>query len=67
MPLRFQWLFGGLPVPGATNTSLSIQNVQLSDSGNYAVRVENEVGTNQSSIATLAVVFPPATVRVSEY
>ena len=43
-------------MPGATNATLTLTNVGLSDSGNYSVLVTNSYGSNQSSNALLAVV-----------
>jgi len=40
-----QWLFKGTNVPGATNSSLTLSNVQPSNSGNYALRVTNLLGS----------------------
>jgi len=36
--LSLQWLRNGVPLPGATNSILTIQNVQDDDVGNYALR-----------------------------
>jgi len=36
--LSLQWLRNGMPIPGATNSILTIQNVQDNDVGNYALR-----------------------------
>lgn len=52
-PFSYQWLFGGSEIPGATNSSLSITNVQTSDAGTYAVRVTNLVGPTLSAEAEL--------------
>ncbi len=59
-PLSYQWNFNGTNIGGATNTSLTLTNVQLSQAGNYAVLVTNLYGSSLSSNATLAV-FPPGT------
>ncbi len=56
-PLAFQWRFGGQPMEGATDSSLTITNAQLFHSGNYDVVVSNDYGGITSSVATL--VFSP--------
>jgi parallel beta-helix repeat protein len=52
-PLRYQWLFDGQTVFGATNASLTISNVQAANLGVYSVLLMNQFGTNLSSNATL--------------
>jgi hypothetical protein len=55
LPLSYQWNFNGTNVVGATNTTLTLTNVQVSQSGNYAVLVTNAYGSALSSNAMLAV------------
>lgn len=54
-PLRYQWLFGGNPIAGATSSTLSLNNVQPAQGGSYAVVVSNDFGTATSADATLTV------------
>ena len=61
-PLGYQWTFNSADVTGATNSTLVLANVQLSDSGTYAVVVSNAFGTQQSSNAMLLVGEAPALV-----
>jgi hypothetical protein len=42
--LTFQWTFNGVAIPGATNSSYTIDSVQDSDAGYYAVIISD--GTN---------------------
>ena len=42
--LTFQWLRDGVPVPGATNQTLSFTSFQNDQSGGYSVRVQNSFG-----------------------
>jgi hypothetical protein len=49
----YQWRFNGANIPGATNTSLVISNVQSNSVGFYEVQVWNTFGTNLSQTATL--------------
>jgi DNA-binding beta-propeller fold protein YncE len=58
--LGLQWLFNGLPIPGATNAVLSIPSVQAADGGGYSVLVANPVGQVASASAVLAVITPPS-------
>jgi hypothetical protein len=55
-PLNYQWQFGGTNLAGATNTTLTLTDVQASKAGNYAVLVTNAYGSILSSNALLAVV-----------
>jgi len=55
----FQWLKNGEAIPGATDMSYSLYNVQLGDAGTYAVAASNGLGENTSSNAALVVGLPP--------
>ncbi|MGP8236222.1 MAG: immunoglobulin domain-containing protein, partial [Limisphaerales bacterium] len=59
-PLSYQWELGGAPLPGATNTTLVLTNVQPSQMGKYSVVVTNLVGAVTSSAAALRVQLPDA-------
>jgi hypothetical protein len=63
-PLEYQWLFNGLPLPGATNRSLTITNVQLVHEGAYAMRVTNALGAATSEDVPLDV--DPAFAVIAE-
>lgn len=54
-PLRYQWQFQEADLPGATNSTLLLTNVQLSASGNYRVQVSNPGGSVTSTNAVLTV------------
>jgi hypothetical protein len=54
-PLSYQWLFDGLPIPGATGAALTLTNVQPFQAGQYAVLVTNAAGSITSLPATLGV------------
>jgi hypothetical protein len=58
-PLAYQWLFNSNPIAIATNVSLSLTNVQLSNAGYYSVVITNSGGSVTSSNAFLTVVAPP--------
>src|SRR6185312_6399383 len=59
-PLNYQWSCNGTNLNGATNTTLTLSNVQLTDTGNYIVTVANLYGATNSATATLTVFgLPP--------
>jgi hypothetical protein len=60
LPLSYQWNFNTTNIEGATNTILTLANVQVSQAGNYAVQVTNSVGSILSSNALLAVSLSPS-------
>ncbi len=51
----YQWYFGGLPLLGATRSSLTINNAQLLNGGSYYVIVANAYGSATSASVTLVV------------
>jgi hypothetical protein len=59
-PLSFQWQFGGVDIPGATNPVYRLQPVKMTDAGQYRVVVQNPLGTVISQTATLTVRAGPA-------
>lgn len=60
--LKYQWYFNETNlIAGATNTTLTVSNVQPADAGDYSVVVNNG-SLSISSNATLTVNHPPATV-----
>jgi hypothetical protein len=54
-PLSCQWQWNGADLPGATNVTLALANVQADQAGDYAVVVRNAAGTVLSSNAVLTV------------
>jgi hypothetical protein len=57
--LRFQWLFNGTNVAGATNAFLTLANVQAAQAGTYSVVASDDYGTATSSNAMLEVNLIP--------
>ncbi len=60
LPLNYQWSFSGTNtisdatnIPGATNSSLVISDVQATNKGNYVVVVTNLYGSVTSVVVTL--------------
>ena len=54
-PIRYFWLKDGTTIPGATNTTLFLANVQPTNAGNYAAVATNIFGAVTSLVATLTV------------
>ena len=57
--LAYQWQMNGANLIGATLSTLSLTNVQLTNAGNYTVVVTNSYGSVTSSIASLTVYVVP--------
>ena len=58
-PLIYQWQFGGTNILNATNATLTLTNVQMTQAGNYSVLVTNIAGSTNSTSAVLTVLLPP--------
>jgi subtilase family serine protease len=58
-PPTYQWFFNGFSLPGATNSTLALTNVQPQQAGPYLVIVTNFLGAATSSVAQLTVLVPP--------
>jgi hypothetical protein len=54
-PFAFQWLFDGIAVPGATNHSLILSNMQPENAGIYRLSVSNDFGSITSAGSVLNV------------
>jgi hypothetical protein len=65
-PLTYQWLLGGAPIAGATEATLTLQNVQNSDAGTYSVVASNPAGS-ATSIGAVLTVFPVAFAPIYQY
>lgn len=59
-PFSFQWLSNSVPIPGATNQTLILTNLQLADSGTSFSLVVSNNPSGSPSVATNA----PATLTV---
>jgi hypothetical protein len=59
-PFTFQWSLNGTNLTGATNAWLTLNNIQPSQAGAYAVLVANNFGSTNSAAAELTVLtYPP--------
>jgi hypothetical protein len=54
-PISYQWQRNGVDVPGATASSLRIDNVRPEAAGEYIVKVSNTIGTSFSEAAQLSI------------
>ena len=50
-PMSYQWKHNGQPIDGATGSSLTLNNVKVSDAGSYTVVVSNVAGSVESAAA----------------
>ncbi len=55
LPVYYQWNYNGTPILGATSLTLSLMNVQLTNSGSYTLTASNSAGIVTSSPAILTV------------
>ena len=51
-PLRYQWQFEGVDIPGATSSLLLLTNLDLGDLGNYTVVVTSVAGSVRPRLAS---------------
>jgi parallel beta-helix repeat protein len=54
-PMSYQWSFGGATIANATNSTLTVSNVQSINEGYYQVTLANDVGTATSQPIILRV------------
>ena len=57
-PLSYQWRKDGVNASGAINATLTLNNVQTNQAGNYTVVITNAYGSVTSSVAVLTVTVP---------
>lgn len=59
-PFQYQWYYNtNTALPGATNASVTLSNIQLANSGYYRVAITNTAGSTNSLNALLTVWQPP--------
>ena len=59
-PIGYQWLLGTNLLSGENASTLTITNVQSTNSGDYTVVLTNAAGSATSQVATLTVLLPAA-------
>ena len=57
-PLSYQWYTNGVPVAGATASSINFAGITTNDAGTYVCVVTNVAGSVTSSPAILTVAYP---------
>ena len=59
LPISYQWLTnsgsGDFPIPGATNSTLTLLKLQPSSAGSIRLAATNALGSNTTSIATITI------------
>jgi endonuclease/exonuclease/phosphatase family metal-dependent hydrolase len=55
LPICYQWEFEGAAIPGETNATLVITNLDYLNAGDYRIVVTNSSGSRTSQIASLTV------------
>ncbi len=58
-PIAHQWFFQGSSLLGKTSPTLTLNNIQATNSGNYFIVVSNAYGRATSEVATLTVLPVP--------
>jgi len=61
-PLSLQWYHDGEAIPDATNRTLVLQGLELSDSGDYVLMATNALGDATGQPITLTVAPDPETI-----
>ena len=60
-PLSYQWYFdASQPIANATNATLTLANLQTTNSGSYTCVISNPYGSTNSAPLSLTVVVPSA-------
>jgi hypothetical protein len=59
----YQWFFHGVPVAGATNSTLRFTKILTSNDGVYWLLASNAVGTATSRVASVTVLTAPVLLR----
>ncbi|MDP6794196.1 MAG: immunoglobulin domain-containing protein [Verrucomicrobiota bacterium] len=63
-PISYQWHHGGVPIDGATGSTLRLTNLKTRDMGGYHVVVSNPVGEQTSETVNLSMV--PTITKLTE-
>lgn len=70
-PISYQWMVdmgsGLTNIPGATNSTLVLSNVQISESGTYSLTASNSLGSLSTSSSALTVFPDPLAPAANSY
>ena len=55
-----QWFLNGTAIAGATDSTLTLTNIQPANAGVYSVRITNSTSSAEITVGTLTVLTPPA-------
>jgi len=58
-PIGYSWLHDGVPLVGAYQSSLTLTNLKITDSGNYALVAFNTLASSTSHVASITVTAAP--------
>ena len=64
-PISLQWLYNGVIIADATNTTLVLTNLQVGQSGNYTLSASNLLGAVISSNAVLQILPLPTCLKLA--
>ncbi len=64
--VKYQWQFNGVNISGATNATLTLNNVQAGNVGNYQVIISTGAGSFTSTAATFTLITPPVIVSQTQ-
>jgi hypothetical protein len=65
-PIGYQWFDNDLPMPQATNLTLTLSGVTVANSGGYFLVISNASGVVTSSVAFVAVMLPPGAPSITQ-
>ena len=59
LPVSYSWTQNGIPIPAGTNSVFTLNDLEITNSGDYSVIVSNAFGAVTSSVVSLTVIAPP--------
>lgn len=66
-PLSYQWRHNGMDIPGATSSSLTVDDIEAADLGQYVAVVSNDVGSVRARPAHIDAGSNPAVISRSKF
>jgi|GEM_PF-2862111 len=61
----YQWIFNGIDIVGATDSTYTINNATVSDSGNYSIRIKGTMPCNDSTLPTVLINVKGSQVNIT--